>query len=273
MVISRFRNSFLSLVTKVHELSQEPYTRPDLAAKIQIKLVSQIKYVEQRIRLSKAAVATDESAWEKVEQYRRALALFRMIGDCIAFLYIDRWDVKPLAYGHNAGFISGKDGLAEELKTLRLASSRNIPCLLADLTNVLKHGDLYAFSEDRPPAIIELKSRSAQKDRRTKRQMERLQNLSEFLNTDFSSKHYKYGNPTYRIGWSDNPTYYTREARALLSKGIETGFAVQEIEPGLCYAVVRPHRLYEFDPRITGMHNPVASLLNEGVLSLDVFPY
>jgi hypothetical protein len=110
-----------------------------------------------------------------------------MIGDCIAFIYIDRWDVKPLAHGHDAGFISGKNGLAEEMKTLRLASLHEIPCLLADLTNVLKYGDFYAFSPRRMPAILEIKSPSVREDQRTRRQMKRLDNLVEFLNADFSS--------------------------------------------------------------------------------------
>jgi hypothetical protein len=273
MVIRRFRNSFLSLMAKVHELSQEPYARPELAAEIQFELVRRIKYVEQRIRRWKARTATDETAWEAVEQYRRALALFRMIGDCIAFLYIDRWDVKQLAYGHDPGFISGKNGLAQELKILRLAATRKIPCLLADITNVLRHGDLYAFSPDRPPVICEIKSPSAPKDRRIKRQLERLENLSDFLTTDFSSKHYKHGNPTYRIGWSDSPTYHNVEALCLLSEGIQTGFAAREIEPGLCYAVVEPRRLNELDAIKQGIQTPAASLLNDGALSLDCYPY
>jgi len=273
MVIRRFRNSVLSLMAKVHELSREPYAHPEFAADIQFELIGRIKYVERRIRRWKARTATDETAWEAVEQYRRVLALFRMIGDCIAFLYIDRWDVKPLAYGHDPGFISGKKGLAQELKILRLASARKIPCLLADLTNVLRHGDLYAFSPERPPAILEIKSPLARKDQRTKRQVERLNNLTEFLTTDFSSKHYKRGNPTYRIGWSDSPTYHTGEARALLSEGIQTGLAVREVEPGLRYAVVRPHRLNHLDQIIHGMETPVASLLNDGALNLDCYAY
>lgn len=273
MVIRRFRNSFLSLMAKVQELSQEPYACPELTAEIQFELVRRIKYVEQRIRRCKAKAATEETGWEDVEQYRRVLALLRMIGDCIAFIYIDRWDVKPLAYGHDAGFISGKDGLAQELKMVRQVSASEIPCLLADLTNVLKHGDLYAFSPDRPPLICEVKSPSVRKDRRIKRQMKRLDNLVDFLTTDFSSKHYKDENPRYRIGWSDSPTYYTSEACAVLSEGIQTGLAVREVEPGLCYAVVHPHRLNDLDPIIHGMQTPVASLLNDGALSLDCYAY
>ena len=272
-MIRRFRNSFLGFAAKLHEIRQEPYARAALVAEIQFKLVRQIKYLEKRIRSCKAAAATDEDAWENVEQYRRILVLFRMIGDCIAFTYMDRWDVKPLAYGHEPGFISGKDGLAQELKILRWASSRHIPCLLADLTNVLRHGDLYVFSNGRLPVIIEIKSPSAQKDRRTRRQLKRLQNLAEFLNTDFSSKHYQHGYSTYRIDWSNSPTYYTREAGALLSQGIQTGFAVQEVEPGLYYVVLQPDHLNELAPIIYGMHTPAVSLLNDAVLTIDCYPY
>jgi hypothetical protein len=277
-MISGFRNSFLALMEKVYELRQEPYKCAHLLLEIQIKLIRRIKYLERRIRATKAAAATDETLWEQVEQYRRALNLFRMIGDCIAFTYINRWDVKPFAHGHDSGFISGKRGFGHELKIMRaVASTLKVPCLLSDLTNVLKYGDLYAFRAPRPLAIIEIKSPTGRKDHRLKRQMKRLNNLTEFLATDFSLKHYRHGNPTYRIDWSGTPTYYIREARDVLSNGIQTGFALQKLQPGLYYAALRTDgltdRLNELHQFTRTMHTPVVCVLNEGILDVDDYPY
>jgi hypothetical protein len=277
-MISSFRNSFLGLMEKVHELSREPYKCSHLLLEIQIELIRRIKYLERRIRTTKAAALTDQTLWEKVEGYRRALTLFRMVGDCIAFIYINRWDVKPFAHGQETGFILGKRGFTHEIKIMRaVVSTIKVPCLLADITNVLKYGDLYAFSPRRPPAIIKIKSPTVCKNNRLKRQMERLKNLQEYLNTDFSSKHYKHGNPTYRISWSRTPTFYTDEARELLSKGIQTGFAVQKLEPGLYYAALRSdrltERLNELEPIARTMHTPAVSLLNEGVLDFSDYAY
>jgi hypothetical protein len=77
------------------------------------------------------------------DDYDTILLVLRDIGDAVAFTYIDKWDIKPLCLAKEpAGFISGKEGLRLELNIFRYLKSKNKICILNDITNSIRHGDI-----------------------------------------------------------------------------------------------------------------------------------
>lgn len=85
--------------------------------------------------------------------------IYREVGDGIAFIYIDGFDLKPLAFKQSPGFISGKKGTRLERKVLRNTKVKSEYVLLMnDLTNCLRYGDFTLATNQTIVKILELKS-------------------------------------------------------------------------------------------------------------------
>ncbi|WP_371397229.1 hypothetical protein [Fretibacter rubidus] len=76
----------------------------------------------------------------------------------------------------------GKKGLDRELSILRALIDNGVPCVLTDLTNTIRYGDICVLVHD-DPRFIEVKS-SSTKDRRTIKQKRRLNELAKFYDED-----------------------------------------------------------------------------------------
>jgi hypothetical protein len=181
-----YKRSLISLLRQVNELRNDPWDNRELCLEIQERLIKKVFHAEKRIRelnkliqQNRARLGTkqvplltkEESAQLKEditrfhqakEDYEYALNLFQSIGDALAFIYISRWDIKPMTFKETAGFMSGKDGFSKELQALRYMFQSRSVAILSDLTRCLRYGDIIAIHEDLPPAIIEVKSSEQQ---------------------------------------------------------------------------------------------------------------
>src|SRR5262249_5336403 len=90
----------------------------------------------------------------RIEKIRHCAYVWRCFGDAIAFSYMDRFALKQTFYStehphekQSAGFLMDKVGLATEIAYLEFALERNIPALLVDLTDTIRHGDVCLMGE------------------------------------------------------------------------------------------------------------------------------
>jgi len=200
--------------------------------------------------------------------------LLRSVGDGIAFIYIDRWNIKALAFNGSPGFISGKDGFENEWAFLQQVRTLGVPALLADLTHCLTYGDLYIFKESRSPIIVEVKGDS--RGGRDRRQMRGLRRVADYLNTGRMENYRSSGSAVVRIEPHAPAHFHEDTFNIAVSRAMSAGRAIVEVEPGVTYIVQRfPH----FDPRdveTVGQryHRPLVYLLNDTkFLSEAYYPF
>lgn len=198
-MLTSYRNTISSLLLKVQRIRVEPLKSQDLCLEVQETLIRKISYFEKRIRFLKAQIKSSkqllrtkisppltkpqaaalklhiEDGYYLIDQYQRLQFLFRTIGDALAFIYLDTWDIKPMAFKESPGAISGKKGARLERKILRAIVRSGYVAILNDLTNCLRFGDITVV-RDGFPQILEVKSSKA-KDARSNRQIsERFKN-------------------------------------------------------------------------------------------------
>ena len=157
---------------------------------LQKLLIAEITLAERRVQENKArsnAERGKRSAYyeKRAQAHRQSIYYWKAFGDAIAFLYCDRFALKHLYYNtHDAnvrqdgGFISGSTGFKQEFDTLQRLLDGGCPCVLCDLTNTIRYGDICVMVED-DPILIEVKS-SGTKNRRRARQLSNMRTLREF---------------------------------------------------------------------------------------------
>ena len=186
------RHAFKKSVTLLSAIRHDPVNLEALQG-LQDLLISEITLAERRIQQlrNSARVETDVRSkyHTRIRSLRRTTYYWRTFGDAIAFLYLDRFTLKHVFYNtHNlnpkqpAGFIAGSIGLSLEVEIRDRLIEHGIPCVLTDLTNTIRYGDI-CMLDGPDPQLIEVKS-SKTKDRRQSRQRERLRRLDEFYKTD-----------------------------------------------------------------------------------------
>jgi hypothetical protein len=135
-LMSYYAKSFLGLLIKIKTLQKKPFKNAQLCFEIQVQLIAKIKHLEARIRHWKKNIKNVSNFEDKynilfkIKRYQDTLHIFKTIGDCLAYVFIDRWDIKPLNVGHTSGFISGKTGFKEEFKVLKATAEKERICLL-----------------------------------------------------------------------------------------------------------------------------------------------
>ena len=183
----------------------------------------------------------------RVEGLRQGAYIWRCFGDAIAFLYMDKFALKHCFYStetpnakQDAGFIVGKTGLANEIALLEAALADNIPAILVDLTNTIRHGDICLMGEP-DPYLIEVKA-SRKLDSRGKKQKRSLEKLRDFYETDKSTG--LRGYPEVRRQTSDIPERtYVEQINQCILEAKKIGHATCQPEPGLNYVVIAESRL------------------------------
>jgi hypothetical protein len=196
------KHSFLRAHTLLRMLRDD---LEDLEAlrELQKLLLQEVVRAEEKIRQHKSEIremAEPEATSSakrlryltgRIEGYRQCSYVWRSFGDAIAFLYLDRFSLKQCFYStettspkQNAGFILGKEGLANELAILDSALKRGLPAVLVDLTNTIRHGDVCLLGGS-DPYLIEAKV-SKNLSSRGKRQKRNLEKLHAFYETDKS---------------------------------------------------------------------------------------
>ena len=294
-MLSHHKQTLIKLFAQCHRIYANPKESVQECFSVQETLISKITYIEHRIRERKEAIkglknqlgghagiclSKDEArkAKDKIEhyhyqidQYQELAIIYRDIGDALAFSYIDKWDIKPLAIKEAPGSLSGKKGSRLERKIFRRAFSLGHIVLLNDITNCLRYGDITVPKEDKF-MVIEAKSGKRRTDRDI-RQSAETQNLMKFFETDNTDRLYRQDRNTQRVGFGTQEIHYRDNINELVTAAIENGMSAMEVESGLFYIVST-----KFDPEIAEnvrkkcIGKPIASMLSQNSRNYIYFP-
>jgi hypothetical protein len=256
-MFSRYRARLIALFKKIHDLRSDPVGRRNLALTIQVELLRQVGRAERNIRRLRAKNKVQAAALarrgldkvqseqikqirlanpERVKSYQALLEIYRSIGDAIAFIYIDRLDVKPLALRQGAGLISRKRGTRLELAVLRRVFALGGVAILNDITNSLNYGDVTLCLPSGAFHIVEVKSGRGGSRSRAARQENAIREIMEYLVTD--SRQLPDGLRQQRRAVNEVPVFLVDAINRMLSAVPSGGFLREEVEPGLHYAVI-----------------------------------
>mgnify|MGYP006285439753 CR=1 FL=1 len=211
---------------------------------------------------------TDESDDLGVLFFQKLQYQFRMIGDSIAFLYLDRFSIKHALYNtenqrpKSANTSLGdKEGAEKEVEFLLETLEAHIPAVLCDLTNSLRHGDVCLCTSN-DPYLIEVKS-SKTTSSRTKRQVRRLRKLNKFYAQDEANDFR--GMPyVRRRTLKTKLIYYEDHINRLIFEARSAGFAYGSPEEGLSYLVLFDEEVSLMDVICqVGFQRPLIFFLNE----------
>jgi hypothetical protein len=247
------KHSFAQAHLLLHRL-RDDFEDLEALRELQKLLLREVMRAEERIRQHKNEIrATTEPnlAWSakrlrylnrRIEGYRQCAYVWRSFGDAIAFLYLDRFSLKQCFYStdtinpkQDAGFILGKEGLANELAILNAALERDIPAILVDLTNTIRHGDV-CFLGASDPFLIEAKA-GKHLNSRGKKQKRNLEKLHDFYETDKSVGLRGIPELQRRANKEPEQTYVDLLNECIL-EAVDKGQAIRQPEDGLHYVVL-----------------------------------
>ncbi len=266
-MINYYKPLLVRLFTKAQRIHANPFECPTEILELQETLIKKITYVELRIKRLKTSIKElkktlgmkqtgpnkvdsqkmkDRIAlyYDQIEGYQELLIIFRWIGDAIVFSFIDRWDIKPLSHKERSGFLSGKIGAQRERRILRGLFKSGYIAILTDLTNCLRYGDIFVFTENRPFQIFEVKS-SKNISMRVIRQMGDSQRILDYISSDGTNFLYGKEANVQRIAAHGDPKYYIDQINDVINEAIEKSICYKEVEDGLYYLAIT-----QFDPEI-----------------------
>lgn len=290
MSLGRSREVLIRLFTDVHELQRDPVVHRTLALTIQEELIRRITHCERairetrtKVRAIKVALARRGNTRERAQALKKGRAalearlsyhkelldIFRTIGDSVAFIYGDRFDIKQLSLREPAGFISAKEGSRTERLMLRQVFAKGYIGILNDLTHSLRFGDVTMFlaaelSPHSPFNVIEVKSGSL--NSRARRQMKAMEDTMTYLRTDTKI----IGDITFlRDSTQREPTGHGGEFVRLVGRMNENGWAQAQVEPGLEYLVISAEK----EPSLDEILSPTPTLNSKCVLCFNDAKY
>lgn len=281
-----YRASLVDLFTRVQRVRRRPVASANECLAIQETLIKRITYVEGRTRkarlkmkmlkaalvgsvatrptkaVSKETKAEIKCCAELIEEYRRILGILREVGDALAFIYIDKWDIKPMAFKQPPGYLSGKRGNRLERGILRGIFERGGVAILNDLTNCLRYGDV-TILWDGNLHIIEAKSGRGL-NKRGKRQVRRNELLLEYLRTDRSVGLYEPDQPMHRRALDSDEVHHRDVLNSMLTEAIQHRGSYRKIEEGLHYIIETGDKLRTLPQAMELIHGqPVVAFVNE----------
>lgn len=261
-MLNRHRKWLVALFEQVNELRAEPLKKRLLALEIQEQLLHRIGRAERLIRkiraesrlikktlarpgtprnVARQAKASCVAGEKRIEQQRTLLSVLRSIGDSIAFIYGDRWDLKQMALKEDSGFISGKRGTRLERKILRKSFEMGATVVMNDLTHTLRHGDITVFRPDlwpnggSPFLLFEVKSGRGGDNSRKFRQLAAAKSVFDYLATDEREAN---GGVWRRVSVNQQPRYHFEQATRMMTTLPHAGWLMEEVEPGLHYVLI-----------------------------------
>ena len=214
---------------------------------LQELLISEITLAERRVRDNKesARIARDSKSdyfSTRAKSLQKAIYCWKLFGDAVAFTYVDRFALKHVHYNihnlrprQNAGFLSGSAGFQREVEIVRGLLNAGHPCVLTDLTNTIRYGDVCVLHGP-DPILIEVKSSKA-KGRRVRRQLAALKKLNEFYQTDQLDG--LRGLPCVnRLPVRTECKTFAAEFNQCIQAAYDDGYAVASPEEGISYVAV-----------------------------------
>jgi len=275
-MLARYKRWLVPLFQQVHALQAAPLDRRLLALEIQESLLyrmSRAEWLLRRIRndnkalkkeltrrdltreVSRKIKARYASNNERMEEQKDLLVVLRSIGDCIAFIYGDRWDLKQMVLKEEPGFLTGKSGTRLERKILREAFAAGATVVMNDLTHTLRFGDITLFRPDlwpdggSPFVWFEVKSGRGGDASRMLRQQAASEHIGNYLATDRREAD---GGVYQRVELLNEPVYHFEVVSRLMSTLPRGGWLLEEIEPGLHYILIDGERKQEGYEEIFG---------------------
>lgn len=208
-MLGNHRQRIFRLSSLLQDLSRDPKNLATLAT-LQQEILKSIRRTERRIiylreffrdtkrilssqRLPKSEAIKIKAKLSRlktlIKKNRWLIDIWRSFGDAIAFIYLDKWAIKPMMYNvsdvelkSHAGSVIGKPGQRVELALVKKLLNSGIPALLSDITNCIRHGDVCVLIGP-DPFPIEVKS-SKNRNARTDRQLENIKAIHQYLATD-----------------------------------------------------------------------------------------
>lgn len=261
-MLKRHRQWLLVLFQQTRDLLSAPIEKRLLVLEIQEQLLYRIGRAEQLIRqirkenknikrslakpgtpkeIARKAKTKHQAGDDRIEQQQILISVLRSIGDSIAFIYGDRWDLKQMVQKEDSGFLTGKNGARLERRIFRKAFETGATVVLTDLTHTLRHGDIAIFRPDlwpdggSPCQLIEVKSGRGGNPARTSRQMAAAKQIVDYLSAD---KREAENGLWQRISVHEEPQYHFADVTRLICNLPHGGWLVEEVEPGLHYALI-----------------------------------
>ncbi|WP_412763305.1 hypothetical protein ACIJUN_31385 (plasmid) [Pseudomonas aeruginosa] len=210
--------------------------------------VKRLKKAQARIRSLKRKGSTkqrssllkllDCKTTARITNLQQMIFLWKCFGDGLACVYQSTYSLKHLYFDadyevkSDPGFLLGKIGFMREYRLLRKALVMNVPALLADLTNVIRHGDVCLMGAA-DPVPLEVKS-SSNRNARTDRQTEQRQVLHKFFRDD-GALNFRGVPNTKRVAISAPPVSYEAQINECMSDAWINGVSTRSPEPGLTY--------------------------------------
>ncbi|CEP39750.1 hypothetical protein [Paraclostridium sordellii] len=247
---------FTELNERLQIFLENPIDNMMLAHDIQMSLLNNIIEVENEIRAIKVKIKNNKKISresihsndirrklgieskefkELIIYYKESIKRLCEIGDSIAFAYFSKSDLKNFCYKQSPGFISGKEGLQNEINTFKSIFESGKFAILNDLTNSLRYGDI-TIEENGLPKLLEVKS-SSNKNNRIIRQEEDITQHMNIINNDYIENFLGTDNTFKRIYTKNKEINYQKELQDLIDKSIHNGRVAKEIEDGLIYIV------------------------------------
>ena len=201
--LESYYDIFIDLFTRVQLIQDNPMRAYEECLIIQQMLIQRIMEVESEILEAKHQITeskrllTERQTKDKakviksrinslhrlIDEFKYVLSVFRSVGDALIFTYIERWDIKPIAFKESPGFLTGKEGFKEELRILKEWFDKKKIAIMNDLTNNMRFGDITVIDDFHQFSLIEVKS-GAQKFKAHKKQTNKRLKLESYLETD-----------------------------------------------------------------------------------------
>ncbi|CAA0079582.1 Uncharacterised protein [BD1-7 clade bacterium] len=203
---------------------------------------------------------------ESIAGNKYLLYLWRCFGDGLVFKFISKWNLKRFLYEADtaeikqaSGNIGGKDGLEQELAFLIDAIENNVPAVLCDLTNVIRHGDLCLLGAS-DPVVIEVKS-SKNRNKRVERQLESIRKIHKYLEEDVGDVGGVEG--MQRVELYNEERHHGETFNKALDLSKDRPYVKLNPEKGLHYIVLNTDHEKDFDEIFEGLEKPVVYMLNQ----------
>ncbi|MGJ7556697.1 hypothetical protein ACSFBI_22100 [Variovorax sp. RB3P1] len=211
---------------------------------------------------------------DRVDDLHQVMFLLRCFGDGIAFTYQSKYALKHLMFDEKyeakqqPGFMTGKKGFAREYRVLCSGIRAGVPVLLADITNIIRHGDVCAMGGP-DPVPIEVKS-SRTKRARPQRQVSQLQALADFYEKD-GADNFRGAPNVRRTELLVEEANFEGVMNNCIRQAMLNGTAMAEPETGLWYIAVQVERL-EQGRETTVLDESLLPFLGKGRLVVHPTP-
>lgn len=203
---------------------------------------------------------------EALAGYKFLLYVWRCFGDGLVFKYVSKWNLKRLLFEvespkikQKSGNIGGKEGVEKEWKLVVSAIENNVPAVLCDITNSIRHGDICLLGES-DPYVIEVKS-SQNKNKRTKRQIESIDKIHNYFINDVGTIGGLEG--MRRVALPQDEKHHSSAINEVIRSLVDEDLCKISPEPGLHYIGIKTVATTDYDKLFVGIEEPLVYMLNQ----------